>query len=99
MFGLTDKLPDYRYELILRHIKHVSSPAEWEKTKKILGWLLCAKRHLTWKEIQVALSINTDELTIEYDDRHLRMHIHDLCGSLILMDGDRVSLVNSTAKT
>jgi hypothetical protein len=61
--------------------------------------MICAKRRLTWKEIQVALSIDADSQTIKYDDRRLRKHIHDICGSLVSLDGDRVSLVHSTAKT
>lgn len=61
--------------------------------------VVCAKRQLTWKEMQVALSIDTEDQTIEYDDRHLRTHIQDICGSLVLMSGDRVTLVHSTAKT
>lgn len=60
---------------------------------------VCAKRQLTWKEMQIALSIDTEWQTIEYDDRHLRTHIHDICGSLVSMSGDRVALVHSTAKT
>ncbi|KAF1361979.1 C2H2 domain-containing protein [Lizonia empirigonia] len=46
-------------------------------------------------EIQVALSIDVDNQTIEYDDRHLRKHIHEICGSLVLLNGDRVSLVHN----
>ncbi|KAJ4353074.1 hypothetical protein N0V95_003669 [Ascochyta clinopodiicola] len=87
------------YERILRSMKQVSSPEEWEKAKKLLGWMICAKRRLTWKEIQVALSIDVDNESIEYDDRRLRRHIHEICGSLVLLNGDRVSLVHSTAKT
>jgi hypothetical protein len=80
-------------------MKLISSIEEWEKAKKLLGWMVCAKRRLTWKEMQVALSIDADNQTIEYDDRHLRKHIHEICGSLVLLNGDRVSLVHSTAKT
>jgi hypothetical protein len=75
MLGLTDELSNYRYERILWRMKRVSSPAGWEKRKQILGWILCAKRRLTWKEIQVAQSIDTDERTIEYDNRHLLISI------------------------
>ena len=61
--------------------------------------LVCAKRRLTWKEIQVALSIDMNSRTIDYENQHLRDHIYDTCGSLVLVSGDRVSLVHSTAKT
>jgi hypothetical protein len=61
--------------------------------------LVCAKRQLTWKEMQVALSIDTADQTIDHDDSHLRVYIHDICGSLVSMSGDRVNLVHSTVKT
>ncbi|CAO2649603.1 Nn.00g069880.m01.CDS01 [Neocucurbitaria sp. VM-36] len=87
------------YERILRRIHRTSSPREWDEAKRLLGWMVCAKRRLTWKEIQVALSIDIERQEIEYDARRLRKHIQDICGSLVLVTGDRVSLVHSTAKT
>jgi hypothetical protein len=60
--------------------------------------MVCAKRQLNWKEMQVALSLNLDEQTVDYDDRHLRKHIYDICGSLVQVSGDRVFLVHSTAR-
>ncbi|KAH7087771.1 C2H2 domain-containing protein [Paraphoma chrysanthemicola] len=87
------------YERIVRRIKQTSTPEDWEDAKKLFGWMVCAKRQLTWKEIQVALSIDTDSQTIEYDNRHLRKHINEICGSLVIMSGDRAALVHSTAKT
>jgi hypothetical protein len=61
--------------------------------------MVCAKRQLAWKEIQIALCIDADNQTIEYDDRRFRKHIHEICGSLVSVNGDRVSLVHSTAKS
>jgi hypothetical protein len=46
----------------------------------------------------VALSIDIEKQTIDYDNHHMREHIYDTCGSLILINGDRVSLVHNTAK-
>ncbi|KAH7348115.1 C2H2 domain-containing protein [Pyrenochaeta sp. MPI-SDFR-AT-0127] len=87
------------YGRIMRRIKHTSGSEEWTVAKRLLGWLVCAKRRLAWKEIQIALSIDIENQTIEYDARRLRTHIHDICGSLVLVSGDRISLVHSTAKT
>ncbi|KAH5205185.1 hypothetical protein HBI18_154700 [Parastagonospora nodorum] len=87
------------YERIIKRIKVHSEEAEWIMARKLLGWMICAKRHLTWKEIQVALSINIENETIDYEDRHLRTNIQDICGSLVVMSQDRVTLVHSTAKT
>ncbi|ORY16158.1 C2H2 domain-containing protein [Clohesyomyces aquaticus] len=86
------------YERIVSQIKKSSSREEWTVAKKLLGWMVCAKRPLTWKEMQVALSIDFESQTIEYDDRRLRVHIQDICGSLVQLTGDRVHLVHSTAK-
>lgn len=77
----------------------MSSEAEWTAATKLLGWMVCAKRHLTWKEMQVALSIDVDNQMIEYENKRLRKHIHEICGSLILVYSDQVSFVHSTAKT
>jgi hypothetical protein len=91
--------PTVRYKRIVNRIKDNSLSADWKVAKRLLGWMVCVKRQLTWKEMQVALSIDTNSQTIEYDDCHLRTHIQDICGSLVLMLGDRVTLVHSTAKT
>jgi hypothetical protein len=88
----------FRYERIISRIKQTTIQEEWDKAKKLLGWMVCAKRQLTWKEIQVALSMDCVNQSIEYDDRRLRTHIYDICGSLVQVSGDRVSLVHSTAK-
>ena len=61
--------------------------------------LVCAKRRLTWKEMQVALSIDSERQTIDYENQRVRDHIYVTCGSLVLVSGDRVYLVHSTAKT
>jgi hypothetical protein len=61
--------------------------------------MVCAKRQLTWKEMQAALSMDFEEQTIDYESMSLRRHIHDICGSLISLNGDTVSLVHSTART
>jgi uncharacterized metal-binding protein len=88
-----------RYERILDRIKAMSSTEEWTEATKLLGWMVCAKRRLTWKEMQVALSIDLDNQAIEYENKRLRKHIHEICGSLISVNSDRVSFVHSTAKT
>ncbi len=83
----------------MSRIKRNTTPEEWKIAHKLLGWMVCARRPLKWHEIQGAVSIDLDEQTIDFDDRKLRIHIRDLCGSLIqVLPGDRVELVHSTAK-
>ena len=61
--------------------------------------MVCARRALKWHEIQAAVSMNPEGQTIDFDERKLRVHIKDLCGSLIqLLPEDQVELVHSTAK-
>ncbi|TGO44699.1 hypothetical protein BCON_0473g00060 [Botryotinia convoluta] len=78
------------------------NPNELERAtaEKLLGWISCAKRPMRWPEIQAAVSINIDDEDVNFEDRQLRAHIQDLCGSLVeVLPGDRVQLVHSTAKS
>ena len=88
-----------RYERIMRRIKLNSSTSEWKLARKLLGWMVCARRPLKWREIQAAVSTDPASQTINFNDRQLRIHIRDICGSLIqVLPGDRVELVHITAK-
>jgi hypothetical protein len=83
----------------MSRIAQNSTPAEWKIARKLLGWMICARRPLKWHEIQGAVSIDPVGQTVNFDDRKLRVHIRDLCGSLVqVLPGDRVELVHSTAK-
>ena len=67
--------------------------------RKLLGWMVCAKRPLKWREIQAAVSINPDEQSFDFDGRRLRSSVAEYCGSLIqVLSEDRVELVHTTAK-
>jgi hypothetical protein len=87
------------YERIMNRIKQNTTPEEWKVAQKLMGWMVCVRRPLKWHEIQGAYSIDPGEQIIDFDDRKLRIHIRDLCGSLVqVLPGDRVELVHSTAK-
>lgn len=87
------------YERIMHRIANNQNTAEWDIARKLLGWMVCARRPLKWPEIQGASSIDLVGQTVNFDERKLRVHIRDLCGSLIQVSpGDRVELVHSTAK-
>lgn len=77
----------------------MSSKEEWTEATKLLGWMVCAKRRLTWKEMQIALSIDVEGQSIDYKNKRFRRHIQEICGSLVSVHGDRVFFVHSTAKT
>jgi hypothetical protein len=89
------------YERILTRIKRDSSAKwgleGWEEIRTLLGWLVCARKLLTWQEIQCACSIDPDKATIDFEGRQLRNHIRDDCGSLIDASSDQfVRLVHGT---
>ena len=75
------------------------SSEEWKIAQKLLDWMVCAKRALKWHEIQAAVSTDPFDQTVDFDELGLRIHIKDLCGSLIqVLPGDRIEMVHSTAK-
>jgi hypothetical protein len=93
------KLISASYERIVARIAQNPNDAEREAAQMLLGWMVCAKRPLRWHEIQGAVSLDTVNQTFEFEQRQLRKHIRELCGSLIdVLPGDRVELVHGTAK-
>lgn len=73
--------------------------SEREQAKKLLGWLVCARRPLKWHEIQAAISIDVERQAVDFEGRSLVVDVKELCGSLVeRLPGDRIELVNSTAK-
>ncbi|KAE9374277.1 hypothetical protein N431DRAFT_371745 [Stipitochalara longipes BDJ] len=87
------------YERVLKRLEKNLRGRQWEIVRKLLGWMVCAKRPLKWREIQAAVSIDADEQTIDFDRGKVRGSIEDYCGSLIrVLSGDRVELVHTTAK-
>lgn len=87
------------YQRILNRIKENSSDKEWKIAKQLLGWMVCVTRPLKWYEVQAAVSTDVEDQTVDFDERMLRIHIRDLCGSLVqVAAGDRVGLVHHTAR-
>lgn len=65
----------------------------------LLGWVVTAKRPLTWPEIQGAVSIDLEQETVDFEERQLVIDIKDLCGSLVeRLAGNRIELVHTSAK-
>ncbi|OJJ43210.1 hypothetical protein ASPZODRAFT_103600 [Penicilliopsis zonata CBS 506.65] len=87
------------YERIMSRMERDSSDDELKMARKLLGWMVCACRPMKWTEIQAVLSIYMDNEQIDFDSLKLRVHIRDICGSLVqVLPGERVELVHSTAK-
>jgi hypothetical protein len=87
----------FRYARIVDRI--LQDPLTKEDVKRLLGWLVCAKRPLKWREIQGAVSINLEAKDIDLEERQLRDGSKDLCGSLVEQRSDgSVELVHLTAR-
>jgi len=50
---------------------------------KILGWIICARRLVRWREIQAFFCIDPAKGDAEYEERRLRVNCKELCGSLV----------------
>ncbi|KAK5046236.1 hypothetical protein LTR84_008379 [Exophiala bonariae] len=90
---------DAAYGRIIHRIKNDFDPNNIGHARKILGWVTCSVRPLKWHEIQGALSVNTTDRDINFAGRRSRVHVREICGSLISnLSGDRVELVHMSAK-
>ncbi|KAM0352349.1 hypothetical protein ACHAPU_002014 [Fusarium lateritium] len=74
--------------------------SKWQRTKLLFGWLVCAKRQLTWHEMQAILCFDQVEFKIDLENNMMRHEIEHYLGSIIhLLDGGYIRLVHSTAGT
>jgi hypothetical protein len=77
---------------------------QWTLVKKLLGWIICAKRPLKWQEIQAVLSIDHDSQYFNFRERSVRSDVEQLCGSLVRVlpaerpEDNRIDLVHVTAR-
>ncbi len=95
-----DLIFQYRYARIVIRIYENPNIGEQETARRLLGWMASSKRALKWHEIQGAISMNTTDQTVDFENRKLCTHVRDICGSLIeVLPGDRVQLVHGTAKS
>ncbi|KAL2681201.1 hypothetical protein Neosp_008808 [[Neocosmospora] mangrovei] len=71
----------------------------WEKSKLLLGWLVCAKRPLKWHEMQAILSFDAQEAKVDFDNRMLKDDVRRYLGSIVhVLDGDHIRLIHTTAR-
>jgi hypothetical protein len=67
---------------------------------ELLGWLVYAKRSLKMHEVQTLRSVDFEKRAVEFDRRRLRVHVKDLCESLVdVREDGSIELVHTTAKT
>ncbi|UKZ66311.1 uncharacterized protein TrAtP1_007486 [Trichoderma atroviride] len=71
----------------------------WNMAKQLLGWLVCAKRHLKWNEMQAILSYAPEKQEVDFDNKMLRQAAEKYLGSLVyILDGGDIRIVHSTAR-
>jgi hypothetical protein len=89
----------FRYGRIVERIERNENVAERDQALTLLGWVVTAKRPLTWPEIQGAVSIDIEDQIVDFDERSLVVDIGALCGSLVeKLPGDRIELVHTSAR-
>ena len=88
------------YERIMVRIRRQNPEALDSDILKLLGWLVCAKRPLRWREIQGMKAIDLEEQRVDFDRGSFLVGSKDLCESLVedRLDG-RVELVHSSVKS
>ncbi|KAM5350993.1 hypothetical protein ACJ41O_003716 [Fusarium nematophilum] len=70
----TDKFPDNldkAYERIIQRVLEHSSTSRQKTVKKMLGWIICSKRPLRWREIQSRFCVDVDKATCSAKRRRL----------------------------
>jgi hypothetical protein len=83
----------------VERIERNENVAERDQAFTLLGWVVTAKRPLTWPEIQGAVSIDIENQIVDFDERSLVVDIGALCGSLVeKLPGDRIELVHTSAR-
>ncbi|KAI1849790.1 hypothetical protein JX266_004739 [Neoarthrinium moseri] len=86
------------YGRIIDNLRQQQDEYRWEKTKSIMGWLICAGRVLQWHEIQAIVSIERDEQSVEFNRKKFIPDVQDFCGSLVhIRPGNKVELIHHTA--
>ncbi|KAJ3455735.1 hypothetical protein MRS44_017217 [Fusarium solani] len=81
----SDKFPynlDKAYERIVQRVVENSKPWRQKTVKKILGWIICAKTPLRWREIQSRFCIDVDKATCNFKRRCLDS-CKEICSSLV----------------
>src|SRR5438105_2793080 len=89
----------YRYARIVARVFEQANDSERQGSKTLLSWLVCAKRSISWREIQGAKSIDVETQWVDFERLRFRVDSKDLRGSLVEIRSDgTVELVHLTAK-
>ncbi|RYN55439.1 hypothetical protein AA0118_g8672 [Alternaria tenuissima] len=91
---------DKAYSRIMQTIIEKPVAAQRGEALELLGWLVYAKRSLKMHEVQTLRSVDFERRAVEFERRRLRVHVKDLCESLVdVREDGSIELVHTTAKT
>lgn len=83
----------------MERMEQQSSAVAMKDTLMLLGWLVCAKRPLKWREIQGLKSINLEDQLVDFGREGFVVAPKDLCGSLVEVRSDgTLEFVHLTTK-
>jgi hypothetical protein len=87
-----------RYDRILSRIFNSATDPTQKYAQEILGWVVCAKRPLRWREIQGAVCIDLENQCLNYE-KEMAESPKGLFASLVELQVDgTVQLVHETAR-
>ncbi|KAJ6002782.1 hypothetical protein N7451_005329 [Penicillium sp. IBT 35674x] len=93
-------IPDGLGDAYSRVLAVALDPRSRTEALQLLAWLVCAKRQLKWREVQGAVSIDLQNMSVDFQSRQWVLDSKDLCGSLIQLRSDgSLELVHATAKS
>src|SRR5690606_27323797 len=95
--GTRDQL-DSAFDTVMERIKGQKLDGSAEIAERCLSWIVCAKRPLTAREVQIALAVEFDES--EFDEENITSleEIVSACNGLVMHDkeSDILRLVHYT---
>ncbi|GAT24770.1 hypothetical protein RIB2604_01806010 [Aspergillus luchuensis] len=95
-FQISDESTKTMVELVMEKAGDQSSRPH---SLQLLGWLVCAKRRLKWREIQGAVSVDLEGEDVDFESRQWILDSRDLCDSLVEVKTDgTLEFVHATAK-
>ncbi|KAL8303462.1 hypothetical protein RB597_005051 [Gaeumannomyces tritici] len=87
------------YTRIYSRIMSSGSRNQHEVSKRLLSWVVIARRPLKWYEMQAAISINLEEETVNEPKDRLVDSSKDLCASFVELHADQtIEFVHGTVK-
>ncbi|KAK3684319.1 hypothetical protein B0T22DRAFT_493833 [Podospora appendiculata] len=89
---------DQVYDRILQRVVHSADQRRSKVVRQILGWIVCARRPLKWREVQAAVCINVQTQAVDYRRKLLQSPKQLFASFVEVRADDTVELVHGTAR-